>query len=69
MASQCMSRESLKQMEKNFGEFIAPFLDEALTEDVSFSWEFQKLLHIKRLKVMTAEREGTKKWKQALLSR
>jgi hypothetical protein len=64
-----MTREHLKALEENFREFIAPLLSDQDPEDVSFSWEFQKLLHIKKLKVLTAEREGIKKWKQDLLSK
>jgi hypothetical protein len=64
-----MNREVLKQLEANFNEFIAPLLDDNDTVDVSFSWEFQKFIHTKKLKVLTAEREGIKKWKQVLLSR
>ena len=64
-----MNRETLKDMERNFAQFIAPFLDEAQTEDVAFSWEFQKFLHMKKLKVLTAERAGLRKWKEVLLSK
>ena len=63
-----MNRETLKRLEESFNEFIAPLLDDS-SEDVSFSWEFQKFIHTKKLKLLTAEREGIKKWKQALLSR
>lgn len=69
LASQQLGREALRELEKNFAQFIAPFLDEGQTEDVSFTWEFQKFLHTKKLKVLTAEREGLRKWKEVLLSK
>ncbi|MDG6901678.1 MAG: hypothetical protein JRM80_06920 [Nitrososphaerota archaeon] len=64
-----MNRETLKRLEENYNAFIAPLLDDRDTEDVSLNWEFQKFAHTKRLRVLTAERDGIKKWKQVLLSR
>lgn len=63
------SREKLKALEDNFQAFIAPLLDEKDTEDVSMEWEFKKYLHGKRLRVLTAENQGLKKWKETLLSK
>jgi len=64
-----MNSESLKMLEERFFDFIVPLLDENDAEDFHIAWEFQKFLHMKKLKVLTGERENLKKWKQALLSR
>jgi hypothetical protein len=32
-------------------------------------WEWQKFLHTKKLRLLTAEKEGLNKWKEALQSR
>ena len=63
------NREKIKQIEFSFDAFIGPFLDEEDPEDFNLSWEFKKFVHSKKLKVLTAEREGVKKWKEQLLSR
>ncbi len=62
-------RETFKQLEDRFNAFIVPLLNEDNPEDLSISWEFKKFLHQKKLKLLTAENEGRKKWKQALLSK
>lgn len=64
-----MNRETVRRLEENFAAFIGPFLDENDAEDVSFAWEFQKFLHSKKLRLLTAEKESIKKWKQVLLSK
>ncbi len=64
-----MNRETLKQLEEHFTAFIAPFLNEDDPEDLHMAWEFKKFLHSKRLKMLTSEKEGLKKWKEVLLSR
>ena len=64
-----MNRETLRRLEENFNSFIGPLLDENDTEDVSIAWEFQKFLHTKRLRILTAEQHTIKKWKELLLSR
>lgn len=63
-----LNRETLKQLESHFDAFIAPFLDEDDPEDVNIAWEFKKFLHSKKIKILTAEREGLRKWKALLLS-
>jgi len=62
-------RETLKGLEENFDTYISPFLDNDDPEDVNIAWEFRKYLHSKRLRMLTAERDGLKRWKEALLSR
>lgn len=64
-----MNRETLSQLEENFKNFIGPLLDETDTEDVGLAWEFQKFIHMKRLRLLTMQNETIKHWKQALLSR
>jgi len=64
-----LDREKFGRLEEHFRAFIEPLLDGNDPEDISFSWEFEKFLHSKKLKILTAEKEGVKKWKQALLSR
>jgi hypothetical protein len=64
-----MKNETLKKLEGNFADFIAPLLDENDPEDVHLAWEFQKFLHSKKLKLLTAENESLKRWKHVLLSR
>ncbi len=63
------TRETFKQLEDHFNAFIAPLLDEDNPEDLGISWEFKKFLHEKKLKLLTAENEGRKKWKESLLSK
>jgi hypothetical protein len=67
--SRVMNREKLSQLEENFWTAVAPLLDENDTEDYHFIWEFQKFFHAKKLQVLTAEKQGVKKWKELLLSR
>ena len=62
------NREKLNQLEANFDAYISPLLNEDDTEDVNIAWEFRKFLHSKRLQVLTAEKEGLRKWKENLLS-
>jgi len=64
-----MNRENLRQLEDNFRSFIEPLLSEKDMEDYHFEWEFQKFLHSKTLQVLTAEKEGLKKWKELVVSR
>jgi len=64
-----MNREKLGMLEENFHTFIAPLLNENDSEDYHFIWEFQKFFHTKKLQVLTAEKQGVKKWKELLLSR
>ena len=64
-----LNRETLDQLEGNFDSFIASLLSDDEVEDVSFVWEFRKFLHVKKLKLLTAEKEGVRKWKESLLSR
>ena len=68
-AAMAMNRENLKQLEEHFNAFISPFLNEDEPEDLNIAWEFRKFLHSKRLKMLTAEKEGLKKWKELLLSK
>lgn len=63
------ARETFNQLEDHFNTFIAPLLNEDDPEDLSISWEFRKFLHLKKLRLVTAENEGRKKWKERLLSR
>ena len=64
-----LDRRKLSQLDGNFRAFVTPLLDENDPEDYQFMWEYQKYFHTKKLKVLTAENEGTKKWKELLLSR
>lgn len=64
-----LARETLKRLEEHFDAYISPFLDDNDSEDVNIAWEFRKFLHSKRLQVLTAEKEGARKWKKMLLSR
>jgi hypothetical protein len=64
-----MNRESIKQLEAHFDSYISPFLNENDPEDLNIAWEFRKFLHSKRIKMLTAEKEGIRKWKELLLSR
>ncbi|MDV3244324.1 MAG: hypothetical protein LYZ66_04010 [Nitrososphaerales archaeon] len=64
-----LNRETLDQLAKGFDSFIAPLLSDGDVEDVNLAWEFQKFLHLKKLKLLTAEREAVKKWKELLSSR
>lgn len=64
-----LSRETLDQLERGFDSFIAPLLNDSEAEDVNMAWEFRKFLHLKKLKLLTAEKESVKKWKESLLSR
>lgn len=62
-----INREELNKLEEHFDAFIAPFLNEDDPEDVNIAWEFKKFLHSKKIKMLTAEREGLRKWKELLL--
>ncbi len=64
-----MTRDTLRRLEEAFEGAIAPLLDEDDPEDVNLTWEFRKFLHTKRIRVLTAERESVKKWKQVLFNR
>lgn len=64
-----MDRRTLTQLGEHFRAFIAPLLDENNPEDVTLSWEFQKFFHTKKMRLLTAERESSRKWKQLLFSR
>ncbi len=64
-----MNRETFDRLEEHFRAFIEPLLDKNDAEDLSFAWEFQKFLHTKKLKLLTAESQGIKKWKQSLLTK
>ena len=64
-----MDRKCLTSLNENFKAFIMPLLNEKDPEDYHLIWEFQKFFHSKRLRVLTAESEGAKKWKELLLSR
>ena len=64
-----MGRETIKQLDEHFKAFVAPLLNENDPEDVNLAFEFEKFLHSKKLKMLTAEKEGLKKWKELLLSK
>jgi len=64
-----LDRKSLSALNDNFKAFIVPLLNENNPEDYHLIWEFQKFFHSKRLQVMTAESEGTRKWKELLQSK
>jgi hypothetical protein len=64
-----LDRKSLSALNENFKSFIVPLLNESNPEDYHLIWEFQKFFHSKRLQVLTAESEGTRKWKELLQSR
>lgn len=64
-----MNRENLKKLDDNFRDFVQPLLNENEAEDFAIIWEFQKFLHNKKLKVLTAEHELTRRWKESLLNR
>jgi len=64
-----LNRETLDQLERNFDSFIAPLLNDGDAEDLNLAWEFRKFLHLKKLKLLTAEKARMKKWKEMLLSR
>jgi hypothetical protein len=64
-----MDRKNLNLLNENFASFIAPLLNENDPEDYHIIWEFQKFLHDKKLKVLTAESAGLKKWKEILQRR
>jgi hypothetical protein len=64
-----MNRRQLSGLEDNFKAFIEPLLDGNDPEDYHFMWEWQKFFHSKKLRVLTAEKEGLTKWKEALQSR
>ena len=64
-----MNRDELAKLEDHFRAFIMPLLREDDPEDYRFIWEFQKLAHAKKLRVLTAEHEFAKRLKQALLNR
>ncbi len=63
------AKETFMALEDHFNAFIAPLLNEDDPEDLSISWEFKKFLHQKKLKLVTAQNENQKKWKERLLSR
>ena len=64
-----MDRKGLAALNDNFKAFIMPLLNEDDPEDYHLIWEFHKLFHEKRLRVLASESEGTKKWKEFLQSR
>jgi hypothetical protein len=64
-----LDRKSLNLLNDNFKAFITPLLNEDDPEDYHIIWEFQKYFHSKRLKVLTAEAAGMRKWKELLQSR
>jgi hypothetical protein len=64
-----LNRRQLNGLEENFKTFIEPLLDGNAPEDYHFLWEWQKFFHSKKLLVLTAEKEGLNKWKEALQSR
>jgi hypothetical protein len=64
-----VTRDTLRRLEVAFEGAIAPLLDEDDPEDVNLLWEFRKFLHTKRIRVLTAERENIKKWKQVLFTK
>jgi hypothetical protein len=64
-----VTRDILRRLEVAFEDSIAPLLDEDDPEDVNLVWEFRKFLHTKRIRVLTAERESVKKWKQVLFNK
>jgi hypothetical protein len=64
-----VTRDTLRRLEVAFEDSIAPLLDEEDPEDVNLLWEFRKFLHTKRIRVLTAERENIKKWKQVLFTK
>ena len=64
-----MDRKSLNALNENFKAFIVPLLNENDPEDYHMIWEFQKFFHLKRLKVLTSESQGVRKWKESLLSK
>ena len=64
-----MTRDALRRLEVAFEGTIAPLLNEDDPEDVNLMWEFRKFLHTKRIRVLTAERESVKKWKQVLFNK
>ena len=64
-----MNREQLDRIGENFKSFIEPLLNTDDSEDYHFIWEWQKFYHSKKLRVLTAEKVGMDKWKEALLSR
>jgi hypothetical protein len=64
-----LNRRQLDSLETNFRTFIEPLLNGKDSEDYHFIWEFQKFLHTKKLRLLTAEKEGLNKWKEALQSR
>jgi hypothetical protein len=64
-----VTRDILRRLEVAFEDSIAPLLDEDDPEDVNLVWEFRKFLHTKRIRVLTAERESIKKWKQVLFNK
>lgn len=64
-----MNREKLGQMQENFKAFIEPFLNEGDSEDYHFVWEWQKFLHAKKLRLLTAEGEILKRWKESLINK
>jgi hypothetical protein len=53
----------------NFKTFVEPLLNGNDPEDYHFIWEWQKYFHTKKLRLLTAEREGMLKWKEALQSK
>lgn len=62
-------KENLAKLEEHFDFFIVPLLNQNDPADLSISWEFKKFLHLKKLKLVTAENEVRKKWKERLLSK
>ncbi len=64
-----MDRKRLSSLNENFKAFVLPLLDDDDPEDYHLIWEFQKFFHQKRLKILTAESVGARKWKELLQSR
>jgi archaellum biogenesis ATPase FlaH len=69
LSHRLVTRDTLRRLEVAFEDSIAPLLDEEDPEDVNLLWEFRKFLHTKRIRVLTAERESVKKWKQVLFTK
>lgn len=69
MAQRTRDRETYKRLEDHFNAFIMPLLNEDDPEDLSISWEFKKFLHSKKLKLLTEEEQGRKRWKERLLTK
>lgn len=64
-----LDRKSLGALEENFKAFVLPLLDQNNPEDYHFIWEWQKFFHAKKLRVLTAESELVKRWKESLVAK